>query len=126
FRYAVTSEAGAEARRLGARAAAGLTEPFIGVLTTGADTAAHEYVRVDHPDVLVTSLGRSADGLVVRLQSLAPRPVEARVTLPGLRAAQVSSGLLTDLAPAAVDGESVKVVLPACGVAAVWGTCEDR
>ncbi|MEV4899288.1 glycoside hydrolase family 38 C-terminal domain-containing protein, partial [Nonomuraea sp. NPDC055795] len=32
FRYAVTSEAGAEARRLGARAAAGLTEPFIGVL----------------------------------------------------------------------------------------------
>ncbi|MFI6537411.1 glycoside hydrolase family 38 C-terminal domain-containing protein [Nonomuraea sp. NPDC050547] len=126
FRYAVTSEAGAEARRLGARAAAGLTEPFIGVLTTGADMAAHEYVRVDHPDVLVTSLGRSADGVVVRLQSLAQQPVEARVTLPGLRAAQVSSGLLTDLAPAAVDGESVKVVLPACGVAAVWGTCEDR
>ncbi|QFY13687.1 hypothetical protein GBF35_50335 [Nonomuraea phyllanthi] len=122
FRYAVTSlnvaesatdEAGARARRLGAAAASGLTEPFVGALVTGSPGVTDTYVSVDHPDVLVTSIGRSGDERVVRLQSLAAEPVEATVRLPGLRAAR---GL-------EVVDETVKVRLPACGVAVVWGTC---
>ncbi|MGW0483185.1 glycoside hydrolase family 38 N-terminal domain-containing protein [Nonomuraea sp. NPDC003214] len=122
FRYAVRSEAGAPGRRLGALAAAGLTDPFVGALLTGpAGEAARTYVSADHPDVLVTSLGRDGESTLVRLQSLAPEPVEVTVTLPGLRRASVSAGLGHDVRPADVDGESVKVRLPACGVAVVWG-----
>ncbi|WP_397334420.1 hypothetical protein [Nonomuraea sp. 3-1Str] len=124
FRYAVMSEAGAEGRRLGALAAAGLTEPFAGVLVTGpsGDTV-RSYASVDHPDVLVTSIGQAGAERVVRLQSLAAEPVEVTLTLPGLRSARVSAGLERGREPAEVAGESVKVRLPACGVAAVWGTC---
>ncbi|TDC99277.1 hypothetical protein E1292_32345 [Nonomuraea deserti] len=126
FRYAVTSEAVADSatgqtgvggRRLGAAAAAGLTEPFVGALIDDGPAATETYVSVDHPDVLVTSLGRSGDERVVRLQSLAAEPVEATVTLPGLRSARGAG-----VAEEPVD-ESVKVRLPACGVAVVWGTC---
>ncbi|MGP3933353.1 glycoside hydrolase family 38 N-terminal domain-containing protein [Nonomuraea sp. KM88] len=113
FRYAVTSESGTEGRRLGAAVASGLTEPFVGALIDDGPAVTETYVSVDHPDVLVTSLGRSGDERVVRLQSLAAEPVEATVTLPGLRSAR---GL-------DVVDESVKVRLPACGVAVVWGTC---
>ncbi|TDE39991.1 hypothetical protein E1295_32155 [Nonomuraea mesophila] len=113
FRYAVTSEAGTGGRRLGAAVASGLTEPFVGALIGDGPAAGRTYVSVDHPDVLVTSLGRSGDERVVRLQSLAAEPVEATVTLPGLRSAR---GL-------DVVDESVKVRLPACGVAVVRGTC---
>ncbi|MET7463777.1 hypothetical protein [Nonomuraea sp. NPDC005501] len=124
FRYAVMSEAGAEGRRLGALAASGLTEPFAGVLVTGpsGDTV-RSYASVDHPDVLVTSIGQAGAERVVRLQSLAAEPVEVTLTLPGLRSARVSAGLERGREPAEVAGESVKVRLPACGVAAVWGTC---
>ncbi|TDC08864.1 hypothetical protein E1267_09190 [Nonomuraea longispora] len=113
FRYAVTSEAGTGDRRLGAAVASGLTEPFVGALIGDGPAAGRTYVSVDHPDVLVTSLGRSGDERVVRLQSLAAEPVEATVTLPGLSSAR---GL-------DVVDESVKVRLPACGVAVVRGTC---
>lgn len=98
FRYAVTSEAGAQGRRLGAAAASGLTEPFVGALITDSPDVSETYVSVDHPDVLVTSLGW--DG--VRLQSLAAEPVEVKVAMPG--------------------HEPVEVRLPACGVAVVRGT----
>lgn len=97
FRYAVASEAGALGRRLGATAASGLTEPFVGALITGSPAAAETYASVDHPDVLITSIGHEG----VRLQSLAAEPVEATVGLPG--------------------NETVKVRLPACGVAVVRG-----
>ncbi|WP_188189198.1 glycoside hydrolase family 38 C-terminal domain-containing protein [Nonomuraea sp. SYSU D8015] len=106
FRYAVTSqivaesatgEPGAQGRRLGAAAASGLTEPFVGALITDSPAATETYVSVDHPDVLITSIGQ--DG--VRLQSLAAEPVEATVDLRG--------------------HETVKVRLPACGVAVVRG-----
>ncbi|MEU8249780.1 hypothetical protein [Nonomuraea sp. NPDC048916] len=125
FRYAVMSAAGVEGRRLGALAASGLTEPFVGaLLESPAEAAARSYVSVDHPDVLVTSIGRAGAERVVRLQSLAAEPVEVTVGLPGLLRARVSAGLARGLEPAEVAGESVKVRLPACGVAAVWGTCE--
>ncbi|MFI7702879.1 glycoside hydrolase family 38 C-terminal domain-containing protein [Nonomuraea sp. NPDC049480] len=97
FRYAVASEAGALGRRLGATAASGLTEPFVGALITDSPAAAETYASVDHPDVLITSIGHEG----VRLQSLAAEPVEATVGLPG--------------------HETVKVRLPACGVAVVRG-----
>ncbi|MFI6736143.1 glycoside hydrolase family 38 C-terminal domain-containing protein [Nonomuraea sp. NPDC050451] len=113
FRYAVTSAAGAHGRRLGAAAASGLTEPFVGALITDSPDVTETYVSVDHPDVLVTSLGQAGDERVVRLQSLAAEPVEVTVGLPGLRSAR---GL-------DVVDETVKVRLPACGVAVVWGTC---
>ncbi|NUW32591.1 hypothetical protein HTZ77_14280 [Nonomuraea sp. SMC257] len=124
FRYAVMSQAGADGRRLGALAASGLTEPFAGVLVTGpCGDAARTYASVDHPDVLVTSIGQAGAERVVRLQSLAAEPVEVTLTVPGLRSAEVSAGLERGREPAEVAGESVKVRLPACGVAAVWGTC---
>ncbi|MBF8188635.1 hypothetical protein ITP53_23480 [Nonomuraea sp. K274] len=116
FRYSVMS-ARAGGRRLGAAVASGLTEPFVGALITGSPGATETYVSVDHPDVLLTSIGRSGDERVVRLQSLAAEPVEVTVTMPGLRAARELD----------VVDESVKVRVPACGVATVWGTCfEDR
>lgn len=127
FRYAIGSAAGMPGRRLGALAAAGLTDPFVGALLTGATPEpARSFATVDHPDVLVTSLGRAGAEWVVRLRSLAAEPVEATLGLPGLRAARVSAGLDRAAEPLDVTAESVKVRLPACGVAAVWGTCEDR
>ncbi|GAA3118378.1 hypothetical protein GCM10020001_043000 [Nonomuraea salmonea] len=94
----MTSETGAGGRRLGAAAASGLCEPFVGALITDSPGVSETYVRVDHPDVLVTSIGWEG----VRLQSLAAEPVETTVTLPGQ--------------------EPVEVRLPACGVAVVRGT----
>ncbi|MEV1238901.1 hypothetical protein [Nonomuraea sp. NPDC049750] len=125
FRYSIMSAPGIEGRRLGARAAAGLTDQFVGALLTSAPDAVKSFVSVDHPDVLVTSLGQNGDNeIVVRLQSLAAEPVEATVRLPRLRRALVSAGLERELRPLEVSAESVKVRLPACGVAAIWGTCE--
>ncbi|MGI5285482.1 glycoside hydrolase family 38 C-terminal domain-containing protein [Nonomuraea polychroma] len=98
FRYAVTSETGAQGRRLGVAVAAGLTEPFVGALVTDSPAATETYASVDHPDVLITSIGKDS----VRLQSLAAEPVEATVTMPGDR--------------------TVAVRLPACGVAVIGGT----
>jgi hypothetical protein len=110
FRYAVasqiaaesaTAEVGAQGRRLGAAAASGLTEPFVGALITTGPAATETYASVNHPDVLITSIGHEG----VRLQSLAAEPVEATVVVP-------------------VPGpghETVKVRLPACGVAVVRG-----
>ncbi|MFG1617336.1 hypothetical protein ACGFI3_31625 [Nonomuraea wenchangensis] len=97
FRYAVASEPGVPARRLGAAAAAGLTEPFVGALVTDAAPATTTYASVDHPDVLITSIGQNG----VRLQSLAAEPVEATVGL---------------------GNETTTVRLPACGVAVAEGT----
>ncbi|WP_327587325.1 hypothetical protein OHA25_10190 [Nonomuraea sp. NBC_00507] len=103
FRYAVTSDVGAAGRRLGAAAAAGLTEPFVGALITDSPAATETYASVDHPDVLITSIGKDS----VRLQSLAAEPVEATITMPGR--------------------EPVEVRLPACGVAVIGGRAhEDR
>ncbi|MEU6711053.1 hypothetical protein ABZ897_06190 [Nonomuraea sp. NPDC046802] len=113
FRYAVSSETAADGRRLGASVAAGLTEPFVGALITDSPQATESYASVDHPDVLITSIGLTGGERVVRLQSLAAEPVETVVRVPGLRAARELD----------VVDESVKVWLPACGVAVVWGTC---
>ncbi|WP_214318502.1 glycoside hydrolase family 38 C-terminal domain-containing protein [Nonomuraea sediminis] len=126
FRYAVTSAAGVPARRLGAQAAAGLCDPFVGALLSGTAPATETYASVDHPDVVVNSIGQADGERVVRLQSLADEPVEVTLTMPGLRSARVSPGLAHGIADAEVRDESVKVALPACGVVAVWGTCEDR
>ncbi|GAA4050843.1 glycoside hydrolase family 38 C-terminal domain-containing protein [Nonomuraea soli] len=91
FRYAVASRARADARRLGAETAAGLTDPFIAV-PTGTALPEERFAEVDHPDVRITSLGA---GPVARLRSLSSEPVEVTVRL----------------------GErSVKVRIPACGV----------
>ncbi|MEV4158824.1 glycoside hydrolase family 38 C-terminal domain-containing protein [Nonomuraea dietziae] len=128
FRYAVTSSTEVKGTALGALAASGLTDPFLGILATGDAAPSKEgvFVTVDHPEVQVTSLGRFDEGVVVRLQSFADVPVEVEVGLRGLRSAQVSPGLARGRRPLEVSAEKVRVRLPACGVAAVWGTCEDR
>ncbi|GAA0218183.1 glycoside hydrolase family 38 C-terminal domain-containing protein [Actinomadura nitritigenes] len=124
FRYAVASAAGGlPGRRLGALAAAGLTDPFVATPATGAGTApaapAEAFASVDDPDVQVTSIGRHGADLVVRLRSLAAAPVETTLTVPGMRRAIVDSGLGRDAAEAPVRDGAATVRLPACGIAAV-------
>ena len=122
FRYAVASGAGVPARRLGAQAAAALTEPLVAVLATGggpADPPAGSFVTVDHPDVHVEAAGRSRRGhdLVLHLRSLAPEPVEVTVRLPhlGVRRALAGAPLEVDLQEVPVRGGGVAVTLPAAG-----------
>ena len=123
FRYAFACEEGGSGRRLGARTAAGLTDPFVATLTTGTAPAADggTFLHVDDPDVLVTSVGRAreGDGLAVRLQSLAADPVETRLHVPGATAALLSGGLERDPAELPVRDGTMTVRLPACGVATV-------
>ncbi|MEU8304101.1 glycoside hydrolase family 38 C-terminal domain-containing protein [Actinomadura sp. NPDC048955] len=123
FRYAFASGAAGSGRRLGARTAAGITDPFVATLATGDMPAAESgtFLRVDDPDVLVTSVGRARDGegLAVRLQSLAAGPVETGLHVPGATRASLSGGLERDPAELPVRDGTMTVRLPACGVATV-------
>ncbi|GAA2454822.1 glycoside hydrolase family 38 C-terminal domain-containing protein [Actinomadura vinacea] len=128
FQYAVSSAAGVSGRRLGAATAAGLTDPFVATLATGADGAGTDgagatgvFVSVDDPDVLVTSIGRSRHGhqLLVRMRSLAAGPVEAGLRVPGARRAWISGGLERDPRELPVQDGEITVRLPGCAVAAV-------
>ncbi|GGT91044.1 glycoside hydrolase family 38 C-terminal domain-containing protein [Actinomadura citrea] len=123
FRYAFASGAAGSGRRLGARTAAGITDPFVATLATGDMPAAESgtFLRVDDPDVLVTSVGRArdGDGLAVRLQSLAAGPVETGLHVPGATGALLSGGLERDPAELPVRDGTMTVRLPACGVATV-------
>jgi hypothetical protein len=101
FRYAVASATGTTGRRLGTATAAAITDPLLAVLATGAAApapASGAFCATEHPDVLLTSIGRSRSGhhVVLRLRSLAPEPVQTEVLVSGRR---------------------VRVELPACGVA---------
>jgi hypothetical protein len=101
FRYAVASATGTTGRRLGAATAAALTDPLLAVLATGAAASAPPagaFCATGHPDVHITSIGRSGSGqhMVLRLRSLAAEPVETEVL---------------------VSGQRIRVELPACGVA---------
>ncbi|MFS8478274.1 MAG: hypothetical protein FWJ93_04765 [Micromonosporaceae bacterium] len=119
FRYAITSGRGDEPPHVvGARAAAGLTDPFIAVPLTGATRTPEVLVFADtgHPDVQVSSLSRSRRGhdLVVYLRSLAPQPVTTTVRLATpVRAAYLASGLERDAAAVPVRDGAVEVSLPA-------------
>jgi hypothetical protein len=122
FRYAVASGSAVPARQLGATTAAGLTDPLLAVLATGTAggaPAAAVFCSAGHPDVQVTSIGRSRRGhdLVLRLRSLAPGPVEAEVSIPGAVAAFACAAGERAAQPAEVRDERVRVTLPACGVA---------
>ncbi|WP_024935418.1 glycoside hydrolase family 38 C-terminal domain-containing protein [Actinomadura welshii] len=123
FRYAFASAAAGSGRRLGARTAAGLTDPFVATLATGtaSPAASGTFLRVDDPDVLVTSVGRArdGDGLAVRLQSLASGAVETDLHMPGVTSARLSGGLERDPADLPVRDGTMTVRLPACGVATV-------
>jgi alpha-mannosidase len=122
FRYAVASGSAVPARQLGATTAAGLTDPLLAVLATGAARgapAAAAFCSVSHPDVQVTSIGRSRRGhdLVLRLRSLAPGPVEAEVSIPGAVAVLACAAGERAGQPAEVRDGRVRVVLPARGAA---------
>ena len=120
FRYAVASAPAVAARQLGATTAAGLTDPLLAVLATGGGDpapASHAFCSVRHPDVRVTSIGRSQRGhdLVVRLRSLAPEPVEAEVAVPAAVAAVTCAAGERDGRPAEVRDGRVRVTLSASG-----------
>jgi hypothetical protein len=120
FRYAVASAPAVAARQLGAATAAGLTDPLLAVLATGSSDPAPTsaaFCSVTHPDVRVTSIGRSRRGhdLVVRLRSLAPEPVEAEVFVPAAVAAATCGTGEREPRPAEVRDGRARVTLPASG-----------
>jgi hypothetical protein len=86
FRYAITSgPGGSPPQVIGARAAAGLVDPFLAVPLTGTarPPEATVFAEVGHPDLRVSSLGRSLRGhtLVVYLQSVSAQPLTTWVRL---------------------------------------------
>jgi hypothetical protein len=133
FRYAVSSAVDVPARRLGAATAAGLTDPLVAVLVTGGNgDAGHgakqptaepkaRFAASDHPDVQVTSVGRTPDGrgLTLRLRSHTAEPVAATVTVPGAVSAVLSSPAGTTRHDLATQGGEIRVPVPACGAAEV-------
>ena len=125
FRYAVASDAGTPARRLGAATAAGLTDPLIAVLAGGGSARGAEpagrLAAVSHPDVQITSIGRTRDahGLLLRLRSFAAEPLTAEVTVPGAGSAVASSTTAPGRRELTVRDGSIGVPVPACGTAEV-------
>jgi hypothetical protein len=125
FRYAISGSPDEPPHRLGPATAAGLTDPLVAVLALGSSdggTAAVEasgsLLSVDHPDVVLTSLGHPLDGsagVAVRLRSLASSAVSASVSLGGFAASSAQVGSLLELSPTDVpissDGR-VSVSLP--------------
>ncbi len=103
YRYAIAGSPDVPAHQLGASTAAGLTDPLVAVVATGSGTSANgntgSLLAVDHPDVIVTSLGQPLDGsagVAVRLRSLAPAPVEAGVSLESFQATSAQVGTLLE------------------------------
>jgi hypothetical protein len=129
FRYAIASDAGTPGRRLGPATAAALTDPLIAVLAgsdppPGAETAASAAGRlaaVSHPDVQITSIGRTRDahGLLLRLRSFAAEALTAEVTVPGAVSAVASSPTAPGHRELAMRDGSIGVPVPACGTAEV-------
>lgn len=129
FRYAVGSAAGTPVGQLGAATAEALTTPLVGVVATGAATAAGgetppsgSALAVEPADVRLISAAPGTDGgLVVRLQSLAAEPVTARLRLGDLAATAASAGTLLErgLRPLPVQGGTVEVELAPGGTTAV-------
>ncbi|HEY7263255.1 MAG TPA: glycoside hydrolase family 38 C-terminal domain-containing protein [Trebonia sp.] len=120
FRYAVASAPAVAARQLGVTTSAGLTDPLLAVLATGSGSpapASAAFCSVSHPDVRVTSIGRSRRGhdLVIRLRSLAPEPVDAEVSVSAAAAAAICTAGERDARPAEVRDGRVRVPLPASG-----------
>jgi hypothetical protein len=86
FRYAITSgRSGETPQAIGGRAAAGLVDPFIAVPLTGVGRAPETtaFAEVGHPDIQVSSLGRSLRGhtLVVYLRSVATQALSTWVRI---------------------------------------------
>jgi Glycosyl hydrolases family 38 N-terminal domain/Glycosyl hydrolases family 38 C-terminal domain len=124
FRYAISGSADEPPHRLGPETAEGLTDPLVAVLALASDgggaasvAASGSLLSVDHPDVIVTSLGHPLDGsagVSVRMRSLAASPVTAVVTLDGYAASAAEVTTLLELSPSdvpVVDG-TVAVELP--------------
>lgn len=110
----------AAARRLGVATATGLTDPLLAVLATGDDSSAPDsaaFCTVEHPDVRVTSIGRSRYGhdLVLRLRSIARVPVETEVWVPDMDAACACTAWERDPHPVTVSDQRIRVSLPASG-----------
>ncbi|MEV6963521.1 hypothetical protein AB0M47_00270 [Hamadaea sp. NPDC051192] len=116
FRYAITS--GPTDSNAGVRAAAGLVDPFLAVPLTGhARTAAVlSFVEIEHPDLHVSSLGRSLRGhsLVVYLRSVSADSVSTLVRLPqAVERAYLGTSLERDQVEAPVVDGAIRVTVPA-------------
>jgi len=132
FRYAIGSGRDLGPRALGARTAAGLTDPFVavplaapdaevagvtaGTGITGITEPAGVFVATDHDHVHVSSLGRSrrGDGLVAYLRSIADHDAEVEVTLPVTPSvAFLGTSLERELVAVPVTDDRVRVTVPA-------------
>lgn len=123
FRYAISGSPDQPPHRLGPATSSGLTDPLVGVPAladhegTEPVSASGSLLSVDHPDVVVTSLGHPLDGsagVSVRLRSLTSEAVSATVSLGGYQASSAQVATLLELSPAdvpVVDGR-VTVELP--------------
>ncbi|GIH14199.1 glycoside hydrolase family 38 C-terminal domain-containing protein [Rugosimonospora africana] len=124
FRYAIASEPAGDPAILGPATAASFTDPLLAVPVSGQGdppAATERFATVDHPLVRVVALGASRRGhdLVAYLASVAGSAVDTRLSVPGMRAAQVGTSLERDQRPLEVrDGETV-VSVPANGFIAV-------
>jgi hypothetical protein len=117
----VASDAGVAARELGMRTAAALTAPLLGLcLTPGriapaVRPARASFCEVSEPLVEVVAIAPSRRGhvMVVFLHSLAPEPVEARLSFPALAVRRAFAGtfLERDLREVALQSGGAAVVL---------------
>lgn len=119
FRYAITSgPGGTSPQAIGGAAAAGLVDPFLAVPLTGSAKTpeATAFAQVEHPDVHVSSLGRSLRGhtLVAYLRSASPDAVATVVRLPqAVRRAYLGTSLERDQVEAPVVDGGIQVTIPA-------------
>jgi hypothetical protein len=119
FRYAITSGPGGEQPQVvGARAAAGLVDPFLAVPLTGPARAPETtvFAEVGHPDLQVSSLGRSLRGhtLVVYLRSVASQPIQTWVRVPqAVQRAFLGSSLELDQREVPIVDGAIQATVPA-------------
>jgi hypothetical protein len=121
FSYAVASGEDRQTPELGMRTAAALTTPLLGILSamSAADGLPEQgsFCSVDHPriDIIALMPSRRGHDLTVMLQSLSSENEEVGVSFGLLRAARawVGSHLEKDLQEARVDGENVRLAVPA-------------
>ena len=84
-------------------------------------SGAGRFAAVSHPDVQVTSIGRTRDahGLLLRLRSFAGEALTAEVTVPGAVSAMASSPAAPGRRQLAMRDGTIGVPVPACGTAEV-------
>jgi len=121
FRYSVSTASSIGSSELGMRTAATLTAPLLGILsapTAGGNLPDRgSFCLIDAPDVEMIAFAPSRRGrsLVVLLQSVAPTPVNVRISFPLLpvRRAWIGSHLERDFEEVEVNDSEASFAVPA-------------